>query len=69
MTARVVTSTKIAIECQPWLGAPYTVYLLLMGEGKDVDPIWVLPSLRRPSREMLDAVDRMSLDFVPRVAK
>lgn len=55
VTARVlVDDKKVALDCRPFLRAPYTVYATFI-----VDLGWTLSSGREPSKDMLDAIDRL----------
>lgn len=51
--ARTLPGQKIAIECTPLFGEPYTEYATF------VNGEWVLPSGRTPTPRMLDAIDRL----------
>lgn len=61
ITARVlVEDRKVALDCKPFFGALYTVYVTWIPakEGGDIGD-WVLPSGRLPTKSMLDAIDQL----------
>lgn len=51
--AREFTKNKVALDCKPLFGAPYTVYAQMIHGGH-----WLLPSGRLATKPMLDAIDR-----------
>lgn len=60
ITARIRdgAARKVALDCRPFWGRPFTVYATLW-RAQDGSFTWHLPSGRKCSQPMLDAIDQL----------